>query len=135
MTNPSPIAPLTARTQRTTRRRLFVRDLVLPCHIGVWAHEKGRAQRVRVSVEVDLDLDPPAHGDTLANVLSYDAIVDGVRRLTGAGHINLVETLAEQIADLCLADPRARRVWARVEKIDVIAEASGVGFEIERLSE
>jgi dihydroneopterin aldolase len=45
-----------------------------------------------------------------------------------------VETLAEEIADICLDDGRVRVVRVRVEKLDVFDEAVSVGVEIERQS-
>jgi len=49
-----------------------------------------------------------------------------------AGHVNLVETLAERIAGDCLADARVAAVRVRIEKPDVIANAQAVGVEIVR---
>ena len=59
-------------------------------------------------------------------------MVEGVRQLIGAGHINLVETLAEQIAGLTLADDRVVATRVRVEKLQALADADSVGVEIER---
>ncbi|MED5564931.1 MAG: dihydroneopterin aldolase, partial [Pseudomonadota bacterium] len=50
------------------------------------------------------------------------------------GHIDLVETLAEEIATRLLTDSRIIRLRIRLEKPEAIAEAAGVGVEIERLS-
>ncbi len=47
-------------------------------------------------------------------------------------HINLVETPAEEIAELCLANPRVVVVRVKVEKLDVEPDAAGVDVEIER---
>ena len=47
---------------------------------------------------------------------------------------NLVETLAERLAGICLQDPRVRSARVRVEKLDVFADAVSVGVEIERES-
>ena len=66
------------------------------------------------------------------SVVSYEAIVDGIRAITRSGHINLVETLADRIVELCLANPRVRSVWVRVEKLDLFPDAAGVGVEVER---
>jgi len=49
-----------------------------------------------------------------------------------AGHINLVETLAEQIASLALLDNRVLSARVRVEKLQVMEDAESVGVEIER---
>ena len=57
-----------------------------------------------------------------------------IRKIVATGHINLVETLAELIADRCLEDPRVKKVKVRVEKMDVFADATSVGVEIERLN-
>ena len=49
------------------------------------------------------------------------------------GHVNLVETLAERIAEACLADLRVDAARGRVEKLAAIPEAASVGIEIERI--
>jgi dihydroneopterin aldolase len=114
-------------------RRVLVRDLVLPCEIGVFRHERGARQRVRINLELDVAEDRPAEDD-LRNVVCYDEIISGIRRLAEAGHVNLVETLAERIAGMCLTDARVRAVRARVEKLDVYPDVAAVGIEIERFN-
>ncbi|MBT3628450.1 MAG: dihydroneopterin aldolase [Rhodospirillaceae bacterium] len=133
MNEPTPIRPPAQANAEPSYRRVFVRDLILPCAIGVHAHEQDAPQRVRINVdlmvrEVDLALQ-----DRIENVVSYEHIVKGARALTSDGHINLVETLAERIADLCLADARVSSVRVRVEKLDIYEQADSVGVEIERL--
>jgi 7,8-dihydroneopterin aldolase/epimerase/oxygenase len=124
-------------TQAT--RRMFIRDLVLAASIGVHAHERGAAQRVRINVELAVIDDAVQHlsraavgADDLARVVDYEAIVNRIRALTISGHVQLVETLAERLAETCLLDARVRRVLVRVEKLDVFADAAAVGVEIER---
>ena len=114
------------------RRCLLIRDLVLPCAIGVHEHERHATQRVRINVRARVTEDERPIGDSIANVVSYEAIVDGIRAIAQSGHINLVETLADRIAALCLANQRVRSVWVRVEKLDLYADAAGVGVEVER---
>ncbi len=67
--------------------------------------------------------------------MNYAKIIDAVRALVARGRVNLVETLAEQVAGCCLVDRRVRRARVRVEKLDVIPEAASVGVEIERSRE
>lgn len=112
--------------------RLLIKDLVLPASIGVHSHEREAAQRVRINVELEVADEPRSLGDDIGNVVSYEHTVDRIKALVAAGHINLVETLAERIAEICLEDPRARRVRLRVEKLDVEPDAESVGIEIER---
>ncbi len=112
--------------------RILVRDLVLKCLIGIHAHELLAPQRVRINVDMAVLEQAGPTNDDIANVVSYEDVIEGIRHLLAAGHINLVETLAEKIADLCLGDERVELARIRVEKLDVYAEAASVGIEIER---
>ena len=114
------------------RRCLLIRDLVVPCAIGVHEHERHGTQRVRINVRVQVVDDEGPLEDRIANVVSYETIVDGIRAIIDRGHINLVETLADRIADLCLANHRVRGVRVRIEKLDLYPDAAGVGVEVER---
>jgi dihydroneopterin aldolase len=119
-------------------RHVFVHDLVLEAAIGVYAAEHGRTQRVRINVDLAV-ADPGAlpggeavGPDELGRVVDYSAVVGAVRGIVGAGHVRLVETLAERIAAACLGDERILTARIRVEKLDIYPEAGGVGVEIER---
>lgn len=126
-------APRTRRSDRSLVR-VFVRDLVLDARIGVYAHEHGRTQRIRINIDLGVDL--PVRGtDELADVVSYETVVAGAREIVGTGHVKLVETLAERIADRCLIDRRVRTVRVRVEKLEVFPDAAGAGVEIERMAD
>jgi dihydroneopterin aldolase len=110
--------------------RIFVRDLVLPCSIGIHPHERQARQRVRFNVEL-LVATPPPRSDDFAEALNYETIVAGAKRLAEAGHVDLVETLADRIAALCFHDVRVREVRVTVEKLEVYPEAESVGVTIE----
>ncbi len=115
-------------------RRVFLRDMVLHAAIGVYPHEQGVTQRVRVNISFGVQDEPGlAIGrDDLSRTVSYERVVQLVKRVAGEGHVRLVETLAERIAAGVLADPRIRVIRVRVEKLDVFAELDAVGVEIER---
>jgi 7,8-dihydroneopterin aldolase/epimerase/oxygenase len=127
------ITPSQFADARNALRHVFVRDLVLDARIGVHAHEKRGSQRIRVNIDLAVrEGDIVEIGDQIENVVCYEEVVSGIRRLVGAGHVNLVETLAESIAALCLEDRRVRLARVRVEKLDVFEDATSVGGEIER---
>ena len=111
-------------------RRVFVRDLVLGASIGVYKHERRATQPVRINIDLAVDDDPV--GDDVRNVVDYQKVIDGVAAIVDAGHINLVETLAERVAEMCLLDRRVAWTRVRVEKLNVAPEAAAVGVEIER---
>jgi dihydroneopterin aldolase len=112
-------------------RTVFIRDLVLPVAIGLYAHERGHTQRVRFNVELGVPDEPPQR-DAIDEVLCYDGLAGGIRQLAAQGHVNLVETLAERVMALCLAQPGAQWARVRVEKLDVFPDAVSAGVEIER---
>jgi 7,8-dihydroneopterin aldolase/epimerase/oxygenase len=113
-------------------RHVFVRDLVLDANIGVWKHERGARQRVRINLDLSVYEGDVPLDDKLVNVVRYDLIVNAIRRLLAKGHVNLVETLAERVAALCLEIPAVRAARVRIEKLDVYPDAESVGVEIER---
>lgn len=117
---------------RADVRHVFIRDLVLSCSIGVHSHEKTAHQRVRLNLDLAVCERDKDLADNIENVVCYEAIADGVRALIARGHVNLVETLAEDIAAMCLEDSRVRSVRVRVEKLDILPDATSVGVEIER---
>jgi len=120
-------------------RHVFLRDLVLPASIGVHPHEHAAPQRVRINVDLGVEDDgaralsrPSVGRDDLRRVVDYEGIATAVRAIVAAGHVMLVETLAERIAESCMADPRVHLARVRVEKLDVFADAASAGVEIER---
>jgi len=134
MTSHASFPPLPGIASADRRvRHVFLRDLVLAASVGVWPHERGRTQRVRINL--DLAVAEPASPvpDQHDAVVCYDRIAAAVRQLVAAGeHVQLIETLAERIATVALADPRILRARIRVEKLDVYPDAASVGVEIER---
>jgi dihydroneopterin aldolase len=125
------VQPLRIADAREGVRHVFVRDLMLDARIGVHRHEKKKEQRIRVNLDLAVR-EQPQTSDSLDDVVCYEKIVVAVRALVGQGHVNLVETLAEQVAGLCLQDARVSSARVRVEKLDVFSDVASVGVEIER---
>lgn len=99
---------------------IFIKDMVVETAIGVFESEKGRKQRVRINITAEPKKWPDAKHDDLSETVSYDNIVQIVLRLTQGGqHIHLVETLAENIAEVCLCENPIRKITVRVEKLDI----------------
>ena len=125
--HPAPTEPASAEL-----RRVFVRDLVMSCSIGVHAHEHQHKQRVRLNLDLDVIEAVEPIDDDLRNVVCYDEIISAVRRIVDTGHVRLIETLAERVAGLCLADPRIRTARVQLEKLDVYQDVASVGIAIVR---
>jgi dihydroneopterin aldolase len=112
-------------------RHVFIRNLELAAHIGVYAREEGRTQQVRINVDLGAE-DLADAQDMLENVVDYHKIEKRIRAIIGEGHVRLAETLAERIAAACFEDVRVRSVRVRVEKLEALTAAESVGIEIER---
>lgn len=107
-----------AGTAAHARDCIFVRDYVIDCNIGVYAEEKGVTQKVRLSVDAYLAPGVRSTVDEMVEVPSYTDIIDAIGDITGRGHINLVETLAEDIAAKLLGDERIGGVLVTIEKLE-----------------
>ncbi len=119
---------------RNAVRHVFIRDFMIDCSIGVHRHEKERAQRVRINLDLAVGEGDQPINDDIRNVICYEELVKGIERIVGVGHVNLVETLAENIAQMCLSDRRVQSARVRVEKLDILEDAESVGVEIERFN-
>lgn len=112
--------------------RIIIRDLVIPWRIGVRAHEEERRQRVRLNLELQVrEQDDPA-ADDYQEVICYEQIVERIRSMADSGHVKLAETVAHNVAMMCLEDPRSEAITVRVEKLEAIHDAASVGVEIHR---
>ncbi len=125
------------------QRHVFLRDMVLAASIGVYPHERQAAQRVRINIDLGVAEGLAGQGgaglsrsgvgrDELDRVVDYERIVRAVRAVVASGHVRLVETLAERLAEACLEDDRVTVVRVQVEKLDVFEDLASVGVEIER---
>ena len=115
----------------TAIRHILVRNLDLKMQIGAYAREKGRTQNARINLDLSV-LDTPSDDHDLGSVVDYCALIDRIRAHAMSGHVHLVETLAEQIAAICLEDARVLKARVRVEKTEAIPDAESAGVEIER---
>jgi len=133
-----PLSPSGSSTGRTSThgahplRRVFVRDLELMASVGVYELEKRYEQRLIISVDLMVRDDYDGKSDHLSAVLDYSSVIAGIRDIVESGHTNLLETLAERIAQRCLADPRVASAVVRLEKPDIVPGCRTVGIEIVR---
>jgi 7,8-dihydroneopterin aldolase/epimerase/oxygenase len=132
MSSPHNVYPLRIADAGRRVRHIFIRNLELLAQIGVYGDEKGKMQPVRINVDLAVE-DNAILEDKLDQVVDYGALTRKIRGLVGKGHINLAETMAERIADLCFEDARVKSARVRVEKLHALPGAESAGVEIERL--
>lgn len=120
-------APLRPEAVRRASLLVFVKRLKVDAEIGVYAHEKGRAQPLVVDVELELG---EQRVDRFADTVNYETVAEQARAVAAAGHVDLVEEYADRLARACLDDPRVRSVRVRVEKPEAIPGAEAAGCEV-----
>ncbi|AJE48190.1 dihydroneopterin aldolase [Celeribacter indicus] len=127
-----PEARAAATAGEAPHDRISLRDHVVEVEIGAFQAERGVRQRVSFNIVVELTpLDGPIDDD-VDRILSYDRLTEAIRTELEAERLNLLETLAERIAERILLEPRAFRVFVRVEKLD--RGPGALGVEIVRSS-
>lgn len=112
-------------------RRVYLRNFELPANIGIHEFEKNGTQRIVVNIDlfVPLGATTPQH-DKIDEVLDYDFIHSTIRARIAVGHINLQETLCDDLARVLLAHPLVRAVRVSTEKPDVYPDCDAVGVEV-----
>jgi len=117
-----------APVARVIVTKVFVRALKVEAWIGVYDHEHGRRQPLVIDVELDV---AASHCERLGDTVNYETIGQAARGIADEGHIDLVETFAERLAQACFADSRVTRARVRVEKPLALApHAAAAGVEI-----
>jgi len=115
--------------------RIHIRDLALRCIIGIEPRERDRLQDVLINITLHADLSRAGRSDNIADTIDYKAIKGKVAERVEKSSYQLVERLAEEVADACLADPRVRRVEVTVDKPGALRFARSVAVEISRQPE
>jgi dihydroneopterin aldolase len=108
------------------RDRISLRDHVVEADIGAFQKERGHKQRLRFNVVVEVRPVTGPLEDDVDRILSYDRIAEAIGAELAAERLNLLETLAERVAERILAEPAAMRVFVRIEKLDLGPYALGV---------
>ncbi|MBL4928684.1 dihydroneopterin aldolase [Fuscibacter oryzae] len=101
------------------RDRISLRDHLVEADIGAFQKERGHTQRLLFNVVVEVRPAPQPLNDDVDRILSYDRITEAIADELAAERLNLLETLAERVAERILAEPQAMRVFVRIEKLDV----------------
>ncbi|MAM62544.1 dihydroneopterin aldolase [Maritimibacter sp. UBA3975] len=106
--------------------RISLRDHVVEAEIGAFQQERGTTQRLRFNIVVEVRAPDGPVEDDVDKILSYDTISEAIAFELAAERLNLLETLAERVADRILFEPQTLRVFVRIEKLDRGPGALGV---------
>lgn len=104
--------------------RLAVTGIEAFGHHGVFDFEKREGQLFRVDIVLWLDTRAAASSDDLHDTVDYGTLVAAVKQAVETDPVDLIETLAERIAGVCLADARVQWTEVTVHKPDAPIEST-----------
>ncbi len=111
---------------------IFLRELKIETLIGVYEWEKRVPQTLQLDLEIALPSSRACQTDDINDALDYADIVRHIQSVLGSRHFNLLEALAEHIAQIMLNDFKAPWVKVSVAKLNAIRGSKMVGISIER---
>jgi len=95
---------------------ITITGLRLTGHHGVFDHEKREGQEFVIDVEIELDLSSARSTDELQNTVDYSVVVDEVAQRVMGESVDLIETLAHDLAQIVLHHPQPNAVTVTVHK-------------------
>ncbi len=118
-------------TQQSTDS-IFLRELKVETIIGVWDWERKIRQTVSIDLEMGADIRRAAKTDSIDDTLNYKAVSKRVQQFVADSEFQLVETMAEKIAEVVLSEFELPWIQVRVSKPGAIRGAKDVGVQIHR---
>ncbi len=111
---------------------IFLQDLKVETIVGIWDWERKIRQTVSIDIEMAADVARAAETDNIEGTLNYKAVAKRVQQFVADSEYQLVETLAEKIAETVLAEFDIPWIQLRVCKPGAIRNAKNVGVTIRR---
>lgn len=111
---------------------IFIKELRLPAWIGLYKHEKAAQQVIEIDLEIALPDDTVFRSGRVKDTVDYGVVTENLRTLLADEKFGLVESLAERIASLVMAEFKAPKVRVGITKLGVLKDAKRVGVRIER---
>ena len=112
--------------------RVFIRDLAIECVIGVYEQERHARQPVVLNVVLEIDPAPAAASDDVTQAVDYQDLTDELVAFVGRSVFRLLETLAWQVGDRCLARPDVQAVTVTIDKPNALGSVANVAVEVRR---
>ena len=111
---------------------IFLHDLRIDAVIGIWEWERKIRQTVSIDLDMAADIRKAAASDSVEDTLNYKLVAKRLQEFVGESGFQLVETLAEKVAEIVLNEFGVDWVRVRVNKPGAIRGARDVGVIIER---
>ena len=118
--------------KKKNKYNIFIKGLVLKAYIGIYSDEKINKQRIRFNVSISAKDNIKKENNDISQFVSYEDVINKIKKVLSLGHIPLLETMADKIADECLKNKKISLIKIRIEKLDIFKDAESVGIKIIR---
>ena len=112
--------------------KVIIKDILARGILGIREWEREKPQDILINIEIFTDAYEQSAPDDISECIDYSEVTKKVIQHAETAQRFTVEALAEDIAHICLDDPKALRVTVRVEKPGAVRFAQSVGIEIQR---
>ena len=111
---------------------IYINDLNVSCILGVFANERKKKQPIIINIALSVDTRKAAKTDDLKDTVNYHDLYLEIADIVGKSTYNLLEKLAQVIADICLKNKKVKQVVVRLEKPNAVKLGKSSGIEIIR---
>ena len=112
--------------------KIKLSELKVETIIGIWEWEQRNPQTISIDLEMSTDISAAAKSDSIQDALDYKAIAKRIKQYSKDNHFQLIETLAENLAQIILEEFKVEWVKISVSKPYAIRDSKNVGLTIER---
>lgn len=111
---------------------IFINDLRADAIIGIYEHERSIKQTISVDLEISADIGKAAATDNIEQATNYKAISKRIEAFIIQSEYHLIETLAENIANILLTEFGITWLQLTLHKVDALSNSGDVGLRITR---
>ena len=112
------------------KRKIIITDLVFNTSIGIHDFEKKKEQQIKFNIKIDINPLLKSTENDLKRIVNYENVISKIKSISKKKHYNLLETLAEDIFTDLFLNKNIVKIKLRIEKPEIIKNASSVGIEI-----
>jgi len=109
---------------------LFIKNLTVRCIIGVNRVEREHEQEIRMQLFLWTDIAKASRSDNVEDALDYSTIYKEVVQRVEHSKFYLIESLAYEVATICLQHPLTLKAKVVIEKIGALKSAESAGIEL-----
>jgi len=110
----------------------FLHGLKVDCIIGIWDWERRMRQTIVIDLDMASNVKKAADSDNIKDAVDYKAVSKRLQEFVGQSEFQLVETLAERVAEIVIDEFAVPWVRVRINKKGAVSNAGDVGIIIER---